>query len=140
MKCPKCKGTGTIKSSIKKLQDPVDSIESIQTINGKTSHLQRGCITLIWIKRRFGNSFFNQFKELKSFPHDTTLTWLREHSFKVFKKVMLEGLGDKLLDFRIKKNLKIKTKRAQLLRDVNYRELFGVERAIELHPCYFDRM
>ena len=69
------------------------------------------------------------------------MKWLREHFPKMFSALMLNmGLGDALLDLRIAKNMTVKSKRALLLRDINYKELFGVERALELHPCYFDKV
>jgi 3'-phosphoadenosine 5'-phosphosulfate sulfotransferase (PAPS reductase)/FAD synthetase len=65
--------------------------------------------------------------------------WMREYFPKMFRTLMINmGLGETILDMRIKKNKNIKSKRAMLLRDVNYKELFGVERALDLHPCYFD--
>jgi 3'-phosphoadenosine 5'-phosphosulfate sulfotransferase (PAPS reductase)/FAD synthetase len=69
------------------------------------------------------------------------LKWLREHFPKMFRALIVNmGLGDAILDLRIDKNRNVKSKRALLLRDVNYKKLFGVERAIELHPCYFDNI
>ena len=74
----------------------------------------------------------------QGFKHGN-LKWLREHFPKMFNVLMVKmGLGDAILDLRIEKNRTVASKRAQLLRDVNYKELFGVERALELHPCYFD--
>jgi len=67
------------------------------------------------------------------------MKWLREHFPKMFKTLMLKmGLAEALLDLRIEKNMNVKSKRALYMRDVNYKELFGAARALELHPCYFD--
>ncbi len=69
------------------------------------------------------------------------LKWMREHFPKMFHALMINmGLGEVLLDMRIKKNANVKTRRALLMRDINYKEIFGVERALEAHPCYFDTL
>ncbi|MFC1855030.1 phosphoadenosine phosphosulfate reductase family protein [Thermodesulfobacteriota bacterium] len=69
------------------------------------------------------------------------LKWLREHFPKKFQALIIKmGLGEELLDLRIEKNKSVKSRSGQLLRDINYKELFGVERALQMHPCYFDSL
>ena len=69
------------------------------------------------------------------------LKWLREHFPKMFYLLMIKmGLAEQILDMRIDKNMNVKSKKALLMRDISYKEIFGVERALELHPCYFDKM
>ncbi len=67
------------------------------------------------------------------------LKWLREHFPKMFNALIVKmGLGEAILELRIDKNMNVKSKRAQLARDINYKKIFGVAKAVQTHPCYFD--
>lgn len=77
------------------------------------------------------------FKELSVYPENTTIKNIRNTNKKLFKKVMLKlRLAEVILDLRIAKYKK--AKREQLLRDLNYKELFYIDRVLELHSDYFD--
>jgi hypothetical protein len=125
---------------ITKMKQPFDGYEYQQEINNKIAYIRRGATTLKWIKRKMGAKAYNKITALKGFALETTLTWLREWEREIFDKVMIKGLGNFLLDYRIEKNKNSSKHTFLLLRDINYRELFGVERALDLHPCYFDQM
>jgi hypothetical protein len=111
-----------------------------QEIDYKISYVRKNDVSLGWIKRKFGTKFYNRFECLQKFPLETKLKWLRDHYPIEFYYIMTKGVGDKLLDYRIEKNKNNNKKRAIYLRDNNYKTLFGVARALELHPCCFDQM
>jgi hypothetical protein len=110
-----------------------------QEYNNKIVYLRKKYVTLKKIKSIMGAKDFNYINEIMVLPLDLSLSWIREYEPVTFNDIMVNGgFGEAMLDFRIKKNMTVKSKRALLLRDINYKELFGVERALELHPCYFD--
>lgn len=65
---------------------------------------------------------------------------LREYYPKLFKLLVIEkNLGDKIMDLRIESYKNIKSRVADYLRNSTYRQ-FGAERALDVHPCFFDRL
>jgi len=105
-----------------------------QEINGKVICLPKGYLTLGKL-----NAFYNVPTWANDiFSRQTSLKWIREYHSQQYKKLLLDGAGIAILDFRIKKNQGIKSKQAMLMRDINYKEIFGVEQALEVHPCFFD--
>lgn len=68
------------------------------------------------------------------------LQHLREYYPKLFNHLVVEKkLGETMIDMRLVQFKDIKAREGDYLRNRTYK-LFGAERALDLHPCFFDRL
>jgi len=68
------------------------------------------------------------------------LQHLREYYPKLFKLLVVEKkLGEEIMELRIETYKNTKSRIADYLRNRTYKQ-FGAEKALDLHPCFFDRL
>jgi hypothetical protein len=127
-----------------KLQNPILHYTHIQQvfINNQNciTYTTKKNVNFKTIKRLCPDIYSKILKKYKFVKDlEIQLITVREHFPKIFNDIMLNlGLAAVLLEIRIERNRSKKHKKPQLVRDINYRELFGVSRALEIYPYYFD--